>query len=170
SDSATPEVDIVFGVLRQFLVDDDVRNLNPAAGLEHPVDLPHDRHLVWAEVDHSIADDHVYRRLIDRERLSEALAEFDVGDPCFLGAGGGLLQHRRGHVDGDYTARLTDLTGCDQAVEPRPAADIEHSLAGHPLSHAEWIAGTGKRFERSPGPGLETIVCVCSHQDERLAG
>jgi len=41
-DSPTPEVDVVLRVLRHFLVDDDVCNLDATAGLEHPVDLLHD--------------------------------------------------------------------------------------------------------------------------------
>jgi hypothetical protein len=40
--SAAPEVYVVLRILRDLLVDDDVRNLDATAGLEHPVDLLHD--------------------------------------------------------------------------------------------------------------------------------
>ena len=41
-DSARPEFDIVPGILRDFLVDDDVRDLDATAGLEDAVDFDHD--------------------------------------------------------------------------------------------------------------------------------
>ena len=58
-DSAAPEIDVILGVLRHFLVDDDVRDLDSAVGFEDPVDLLHDGHLIGAEVDHRIADNHI---------------------------------------------------------------------------------------------------------------
>ncbi len=38
-DSARPEVDVVLRVLRDFLVDDDVGDLEAAAGAQHSIDL-----------------------------------------------------------------------------------------------------------------------------------
>jgi hypothetical protein len=58
-DSPAPKVDVVLCVLRHLLVDDDVRYLDAAAGLEHPVDLLHHDHLVGAEIDYPIADDDI---------------------------------------------------------------------------------------------------------------
>jgi hypothetical protein len=57
--SATPEVYVVLCILRDLLVDDDVRDLDPPSGLEYPVDLLHDRHLIRAEVDDTVADDDI---------------------------------------------------------------------------------------------------------------
>ena len=58
-DSAAPEVYIVLRILRDLLVDDDVRDLDSSARLEHPVDLLHDCHLIRAEVDDAVADDDI---------------------------------------------------------------------------------------------------------------
>ena len=44
---------------------------------------------IWAEVDHAVGDDHVRPAIIDGQRLSQALAELDVGRPHGLGAPAG---------------------------------------------------------------------------------
>ncbi len=65
-DSAGPEVYVVLRVLRDLLVDDDVGDLEAAAGLEHPPDPLHDRHFVRAEVDYAVADDHINGLIVYR--------------------------------------------------------------------------------------------------------
>jgi hypothetical protein len=59
-DSAAPEVDIVLSVLWYLFVDNDVRNLDAPAELEHPVDLLHDRHLVGTKINDAITDHGIY--------------------------------------------------------------------------------------------------------------
>ncbi len=60
-DSAGPEIDVVLCVLGDFFVDDDVRDLEPPAGLQHAADLPHHRHFVRTEVDDAVADHDIDR-------------------------------------------------------------------------------------------------------------
>ena len=54
--SARPEVDIVLRVLGDFLVDDDVADLEAATRFQHTEDLAHHLYLVGAQIDHAVAD------------------------------------------------------------------------------------------------------------------
>lgn len=54
SDSTRPEVDIGDRILRKRFLHYDISNLQPPARLEHSIDFPKDRSLVWAQVDHAI--------------------------------------------------------------------------------------------------------------------
>ena len=53
-DSTRPEVDISNRILRKGFLHHDISNLQPPARLEHSIDFPEDRSLVWAQVDHAI--------------------------------------------------------------------------------------------------------------------
>ena len=54
SDSTRPEVNIGNRIFRKGFLHHDISDLKPAAGLEHSIDFPEDRSLVWAQVDHAI--------------------------------------------------------------------------------------------------------------------
>jgi predicted ester cyclase len=55
-DSPSPEVDPLAPVLGDLVVDHDVRELQPAAGAQHAVDLVEHRLLVGHQIDHPIGD------------------------------------------------------------------------------------------------------------------
>lgn len=57
--SASPERDVLLCIVRHHLADDDVRDLQPSAWLEHAIRLDQYCGFVRAEVDHSIGDDDV---------------------------------------------------------------------------------------------------------------
>ncbi len=78
-DSAGPEIDVVFRILRHFLMNDDVGDLEAAAWLQHPEHLPHHRHLVRAEVDHAVANHDIDRFVVHRQLLGVAMPDFHVG-------------------------------------------------------------------------------------------
>src|SRR5712675_1593613 len=62
--------------------------------------------------------------------LDLAEAELDICRPDPRGVVAGFLQHLMGHVDTDYPAARTDPLGCEKAIEPRAAAEIDDDLAG----------------------------------------
>ena len=65
--SATPEVDVVFRLLGNLPMHEDVGNLNSPARLEHAVHLAKDGLLVRTEIDDAVADHHVSRRVLHRQ-------------------------------------------------------------------------------------------------------
>ena len=85
--------------------------------------------LVGHQIQHAVADRHIDGIVIDRQGLDVALAEFDIAEAGLLGIGTGLFQHGVGHVHADHPAGRPDLAGGQEAVETRPAAQIEHGFA-----------------------------------------
>ncbi len=65
-DSAGPQLDVVLRGLGHFFVNKDVGDLETAPGLQDAVHLSHYRDLVRAQVDHTVADDHVRGLRLDR--------------------------------------------------------------------------------------------------------
>ena len=50
SDSARPQFNVIFGTLRDLLVNNDVGDLKPSPGLQDAMYLSHHHLLVWTEV------------------------------------------------------------------------------------------------------------------------
>jgi hypothetical protein len=71
--SARPEVDALTRVLRDLRVDDDIRDLQAAAGPQDAVNLGETGVLVDHEVDEPVGDDDVYGRVRQRQGLDERL-------------------------------------------------------------------------------------------------
>lgn len=106
-----------------------IRDGKPAAGFEHSPNLAEGPILVGHQVQHAIADDHVDRAVIDRQGLDFALAELDVSQATLFRIATGLGEHGVGHVHANHQAGRPDLAGREEAVEPGPAAEIEHGFA-----------------------------------------
>lgn len=65
--SAAPEFDVVFRVLGDFAVYEDVADLDSPARLQHTSHLAKDSGLVGAEVDHTVADDDISDAIGNRQ-------------------------------------------------------------------------------------------------------
>jgi hypothetical protein len=167
-DSAAPEVNVILRVLRDFLVHDYVRDLDPPAGLEHAVDLLHHHHLVGAKVDDAVADYDIDGRILYGQRLGQALAELDIRDSCLSRAAGRFVEHRRRHVDRHNTAALAHLASSDEAVEPGATTDVKDRLAGPQIAHRERITHPGERFDRARRKTVNNPFGVSQHQRERF--
>jgi hypothetical protein len=66
-DSAGPEVDALARVCGDLVADEDVGELESAAGTQDAVDLGEHRILVGDEVDDAVGDHHVDRFVLERE-------------------------------------------------------------------------------------------------------
>ncbi len=150
-------------------MDDDVRYLNAAPGTKHTVDLFHHGHLVRAEVDDAVADHDIDGLVVHGQVLGQAFPDFDVREPGFAGAGGGLSAHRFGHIDGDHAPTAPDLTGGDKAIESGAAADVEHSLALLQVAQRERIPGAGERLNGALRKRVHVSVRVAEHPRQRPA-
>ena len=110
-------------------MDHDVGDLEPAARLEHTLDLREDRVLVGHEVNHAVRDHDVQRLVRQRELLDQPLPDLYVVEAHFGRALPRSLHHRGSHVDPDRATAGADHLRGDQQVGPRPAAEVEHGLA-----------------------------------------
>jgi hypothetical protein len=115
-------------VLRDHIGDPD-----PSTRREHPEHLSEHFRLVDAEVDHTVADDHVDRTGRQRNVLDGALHELDVAGPGLGGVGAGQVQHLLGHVDPIDVAGRTDPLGRQQHVDAAARTQVQHSLASAQL-------------------------------------
>jgi hypothetical protein len=59
--------------------------------------------------------------------------------PVHVGAGPGLVEHRRGRVQADEPPVVTGRAGAPQH-RPRPAADIQHGPRRHDQAEVEIVA------------------------------
>ncbi len=62
--------------------------------------------------------------------LDLAEAELDICSPDPRGVVAGFLQHLMGHVDANDPAARTDPVGCEKAIKPGAAAEIDDDLTG----------------------------------------
>jgi hypothetical protein len=127
-DASGPKRRVAGDAFGQLRFGDDVGEGKPPSGLQQARGLAEDRAFVRRKVDHAIAEDRVTRRVSKSGRLDVALTEGDVAESC---RGAQVLRFGEllvGHVDADHAASLTDLAGGDEAVRPRPAAEIDHRL------------------------------------------
>ena len=59
SNSAGPQIDLLFRVLWHRLLHQDIPDLKATAGFEHASHLLQGREFVWPQVEHTVGDDHV---------------------------------------------------------------------------------------------------------------
>ena len=128
ADAAHQRLEVVADRCRGLGSPRHVRDGQPPAGPEHPMDLAEGTVLVRNEVQHAIADHGIDGIVHDRQGLDFALAELDVAQAGFLRVGTGLFQHGIGHIDTDHPPGRPDLAGGKEAVEARPAAEVEYGF------------------------------------------
>src|SRR5919106_4471710 len=81
ADSGSPDREVLAGGLGDCPVDDDVRELQPPARLQHAPRLAEDGLLVRREVDDAVGDDEVGRRILHGQGLGEAPEVLDLLHP-----------------------------------------------------------------------------------------
>src|SRR5262249_60875849 len=85
ANSGRPDGNVIPRRSGNLLVQDDVGDLQPTAGLQDPIGLSEHRHLVRGEIDHAVRDDEIDALIRYWQRLREALPvlhllEADEGD------------------------------------------------------------------------------------------
>jgi hypothetical protein len=85
---------------------------------------------MWREIDHPVGDDHVNRRVPNRQGHDQRFVQLDVSEAHARSAGERLLEHRHGHVDPDHGAVWTGHLRTDQQIGPGPTPKIEDNLTG----------------------------------------
>src|SRR6266511_204281 len=78
--AAHPELHVPADGGRNLAAHDHVRHREPSAGLEHAERFGEHSALVRRQVDHAVRDDHVHRRVGQRDALDVALQELHVRD------------------------------------------------------------------------------------------
>jgi len=119
---------------------DDVRDRQPAAGLESPKGLPEGFILVRNQVDDTVGDDGIHRTVLNREYLNLPSTELHIGVSSLPGIGCRPLQHLPGHI---HTYDLTFFTHCQggqEAVKASPRSQVQHRLTLFQASHGHGIA------------------------------
>src|SRR3990172_9246425 len=168
-DASGPERRVAGDAFGQLRFGDDVGEGKPPSRLEQARGLAEDRPFVRREVNHAVADDRVARRVSQSGRVDVALA---VGGVAESGRGaqaprfGELLV---GHVDADHGAGLADLAGGDEAVRPRPAAEIDHRLARLQVSEVKVVAHARKRVDGFARDGIEISGRIAEPLRERTS-
>jgi len=59
SNSARPQIDLLFRVLWHRLLHQDIPDLEATRGFEHPSHLLQGREFVWQQIEDSVGDDHI---------------------------------------------------------------------------------------------------------------
>ncbi len=59
SNSAHPQIDLLFRVLWHRLLDQDIPDLEATGGFEYPGHLLQGSEFVWQQIEHTVGDDHV---------------------------------------------------------------------------------------------------------------
>ena len=137
--------------------------------LQYPPHLAHHADFIVAEVDHSVADRDVGRLGIHGQRLREALAEFDVLQLQRLRPRTRPLEHCRCHVDADHAPGRADLARRQQAVEARPAAEVDDRRARGQVAQRERVAGPGEGVDRRRRQPVHVGLRVAQHRRQRPA-
>ena len=106
--------------------------------------------LVAGQVDDAVGDDHVDRRVGQRDVLDVALEELDVVDAGVRGVRARQREHLVGHVEPDRPAGRSDAAGGDEHVRPAARAEVEHGLALVQVRHG----GRARRSRATPRPRL----------------
>ena len=138
----------------------DVGELQDPTGAQHTPHLAEHGLLVCAEVEHPVGDYYVGPAVFDGHLLGEALPEGDVVEPELFSGSTRLGEHLGGHVDADDLALRADLAGGDEAVEPRPGADVDDPLTGVQRSKAEWVGDASERLDGRVGEVIDDRVVV----------
>src|SRR5712664_2506218 len=86
-----------------------------------------------------------------------------------LAKAGRLRELLVGHVDADHSASLADLAGGDEAVRPRPAAEIDHRLARSQVSEIKVVAHARKRVDGLARDGIEVGGRIAEPLRERTS-
>src|SRR5262249_49838762 len=109
---------------RQGLLQGDVADRDPAAGLEHAEHLAEHRPLVRGQVDHAVADDAINRRVRQRELVDRRPVKLDVGYPLLRRVPPGPLDHGGGYVDAHRPSRRPPPPGPRAPLPPPPPPRI----------------------------------------------
>ncbi len=66
SNSARPQIDLLFRVLWHRLLHQDIPDLEATAGFEHPSHLLQGSEFVWQQIEDTVGDDHIGPAIRDR--------------------------------------------------------------------------------------------------------
>lgn len=146
---------------------EDVGDLQPAAGPQHPRHLAQPGRLVGHQVEHPVGDHGVGPPVSDRQLLAMARAELQVLQARRHAAHARLLEHRRGHVDADHPPVRPDYARGDQAVDARAAAHVDDLLARPQLPEAERVAGAREGLDRALRKALQPFFAVLQQRGQR---
>ena len=99
--SAGPEGDVRFAILRHRRCDHDVGELHASAGLEDAVGLGEHGCFVRTEIDDAIRDHDVGGGVWERQLFQVRLAKPDMAQAQHGGVVSSLVHHRPRHIDSD---------------------------------------------------------------------
>src|SRR5829696_3183448 len=167
-DAAGPLLHVVPSGLVHVGIGDDIADREASAAAQHARRLAEHGRLVFGQVDHAVADDHVDRVVGQWRRLDRALDELDI-----LHTGLGLvsprqLEHLVGHVQAVGLAGGADAAGREQHVDATPGPEVENRLALMQIGDCGRVAAAERSQVGRVGQRL-TIGVVVETGAERLA-
>ena len=128
------------GGVVHVVVGHDVRDREPAAGLEHPGGFAQDPGLVGREVDDAVGDDDVDAVARQRDVLDVAAQPLHVGHTSLGLIATRQVEHLIGHVQPIGQPREADAPGGEQHVDPAARAEVKHGLALVQLGDRDRVA------------------------------
>src|SRR5437870_133270 len=126
----------------------NIRHGEPAAWFENAEGLAQHLALVGREVDHAVRDDHVHRRIRERDVLDFPLQELDVRDsrlPLVLAR---QAEHLLGHVEAVGFSGPAHALGGQQDIDPTSGPQVEYHVPLVELGESRGIAAAERRQHR----------------------
>src|SRR5947209_4133710 len=118
----------------------NIRHGEPAAWFENAEGLAQHLALVGREVDHAVRDDHVHRRIRERDVLDFPLQELDVRDARFTLVFPRQAEHLVGHVEAVGFSGPTHALGGQQDIDSTAGPQVEYHLPFVELGEGRGIA------------------------------
>ena len=146
--AADPQLDAAADHGRHLAPYHDVRDGEPAAGLQDAERLGEHAVLVGRQVDDAVRDDHVHGVVGQRDGLDLALEELDVAHAGLALVLARQGEHLVGHVEAVRLAGGPDAPGRQQHVDAAARAEIEHGLARLQLGERGGVPTAQRRRHR----------------------
>jgi hypothetical protein len=119
------------------------------------------------EVDHTVRDDHIELRVLERESVDARFDKLDLREPVAISQPRGLADLFVGEVEPDHAPGRADLGSGAEHIGSRARAEIEHSVARRERSEVEVVADSCKGRQGLGGDRIEQVARIPEAQRER---
>src|SRR5437016_4554237 len=112
------------------------------------------------EVDHSVRDDRVEGRVLERESVDARFDELDLREPVAISQSCRLVDLLVREVDSHHAPGRADLEGGTEHIRSGARAEIEHLVAGRERSEVEVVPDSCEGRQGLSGDRIEELARI----------
>lgn len=167
--SLRPRFDAREEMRGQFLLQDDVGKLQPAALFQDSVDFLEKPWFLRRKIDNAVGDDRIEGVVRKWQQVRGYKHNFGVCNPHGGEVGRSSSDHFRRKIDALNPAGRSGPPGGAGKIESRAAADIQNDTPFLERSHGEWVAYAAKGIQQVIGRFIQDIRRIAESRCAFLA-